>query len=257
LISIDEKNKNKIKSLLNKNNEHNIKRDIVYEMYNEHELNSERLQFIIENCTPYLNISSPLIKKLMKDNNRNLLELLFKNHFKFFDNIFIINLLNVYKNKTAMSYSDLYTFVNNDKYKLSTKWNENFTLYNSSCYLFNACESGNEAAVKFLLKHGADMSRKDKNNRIAITRACKSGNLHLVKYLVHLGADINNEDNFGFTPLFDGCSMGNLNIVKYLVELGANINKENKYRCNSLNFCLSKWTYHCSKIFSGTWSRYK
>ena len=50
------------------------------------ELNSERLQFIVKNCTKYLNISSSLIKQLMKDNNKELLEILFKNHLNFFDN---------------------------------------------------------------------------------------------------------------------------------------------------------------------------
>jgi len=57
------KKKNKIEKLYKINNKNNIEKDIVYEMYNKNELNSERLQFILENCTSYLNISS-LIKKI-------------------------------------------------------------------------------------------------------------------------------------------------------------------------------------------------
>jgi len=39
----------------------------------------------------------------MKENNKELLELLFKNHLKCFDNTFIIKLLNCYKNKIQIS----------------------------------------------------------------------------------------------------------------------------------------------------------
>ena len=90
IMAIDKKNKKTIKNLylysLSTNNENNkiIKeKDIVYEMYIKNKLNSERFQFIIENCTSYINVSSFLIKKLMKDNNKDLLEILFKYHIKF------------------------------------------------------------------------------------------------------------------------------------------------------------------------------
>jgi len=92
LMTIDNKNKEDIK-FLNKNNKCNVEKDIVYEIYNKNELNSERLQFIVDNCSAYLIISSSLIKILMKNNNKKLLEILFKNYLKFFDNNFILNLL--------------------------------------------------------------------------------------------------------------------------------------------------------------------
>jgi len=216
LLAIDNKNKKKIEILYNENNKNNIEKDIVYEIYNSNELNSERLLYIIENCSSCLDISSYLIKKLMKDNNKELLEILFKNQLKFFDNEFILKLLKDYESKTLVSNSELYTNINNDKYKILTELNEYYNRYDSSYYLFNACKSGNEVAVKFLLKHGADLTIKDKNNRIALARACESGNLHLVKYLVQLGADINNEYSSGMTHIFNACSSGNLNLVKYL-----------------------------------------
>ena len=99
LMAIDNKNKEEVKFLYNERYKKNIENDIVFEMYNQKELNSERLQFIVDNCTSYLNISSSLIKELMKDNNRKLLEILFKNHLKFFDNEFILNLLKHYKSQ--------------------------------------------------------------------------------------------------------------------------------------------------------------
>jgi len=233
LMAIDKKNKKGIEALCNKNNKYDIKENTVYEMYIKNELNSERLQFIIENCISSMNISSFLIKQLMMDNNKELLEILFEKHLKFFDNKFILKLLKHYESKTSISDSELYPEIYNDKYKISTELDKTFDKYDSSVYLFNACKNGNEAAVKFLLEHGANMKMKDKDNRIALARACESGNLHLVKYLVQLGADINNENNLG-----DACSSGNLDLVKYLVEHGLNINKEENNGCIPLfNAC--------------------
>jgi len=232
ITAIDKKDKKKIENsylyLLSTNNENNkiIKeKDIVYEIYIKNKLNSERFQFIIENCISYINVSSFLIKKLMKDNNKDLLEILFIYHIKFFDIDIILKFLISHKNRIPISNSKLNILINNEKYKLSTELNENYDRYDSSYYLFNACESGNEAAVKFLLEHGADLTIKDKDNRIALAKACSNGNIHLVKYLIQHGADINNEYNSGVTHIFNACSSGNLDLVKYLVKQKANINK--------------------------------
>jgi len=89
-------------------------------IYSNNQLNKERLLFIIENCTSYLNISSRLITKLMKDNNKSLLEPIFERHLKFYDNEMIIKLLSYYKNRIPISNSDLYNQINNYKYKIST-----------------------------------------------------------------------------------------------------------------------------------------
>jgi len=44
----------------------------------------------------------------MKDNNKKLLEIIFKKHLKFFDNEFIMNLLVHYKNKLPILNQNLY-----------------------------------------------------------------------------------------------------------------------------------------------------
>jgi len=240
LTAIDNRNKKEIELLYNNDKNNNIENDIVYEMYKEDELSSERLQFIIENCTAYLDISSSLIKLLIKDNNKQLLKALFKNLLKFFDNNFILKLLKYSESKTSVSDSELYPLINNDTYKISTEWNEDFVEYNSSYYLFNACKSGNEAAVKFLIEHGADMTIKDRYNRIALAEACESGNYHLVKYLVHLGADIYNMNRYCETHIFNACTSGNLNSVKYLVEHGLDINIESTYGITPLFVACEK-----------------
>jgi len=62
LDCIDNKKKNEIQFLFNKTNKYNIGKDVVLKMYNRNQLNSERLQFIMENCSSYLNVSSNLLK---------------------------------------------------------------------------------------------------------------------------------------------------------------------------------------------------
>ena len=244
LNAIDNKNTDEIKqlTLTIKSDENKNEKDIVYEMYNNYQLSNERLLFIIENCTSYLNISSRLMTTLMKDNNKKLLETIFEKQLKFFDNEIIMNLLFNYKNKIPIPNSALYEQINNDKYKLSTELNRYiFDEYDSSYYLFNACLLGNESMVKYLVEHGADITIKDNDDRMAFSKACESGNEHLVRYLVRIGADINHENYLGVTPIFNACVSGNENIVKYLVELGADINKENKLgRTPLLDACSIK-----------------
>ena len=225
---IDNGNMNEIKQLTIKSDEDKIEKDIVYEIYSNNQLSNERLLFIIENCTSYLNIFKRLITELMKNNNKSLLETIFERHLKFFDNEMIIKLLSYYKNGISISNSDLYKQLNNDKYKISTELNENiFVKYDSSYYLFNACLLGNEFMVKYLVEHGANVGKENKNGEIPLFKACLVGNENMVKYLMEHGADINKDNKNGETPLFKACLVGNENLVKYLVEHGADINKKN------------------------------
>ena len=174
MTAIDNKNKDKMKDLYEKNIKSNIEKDIVYEMYKKRKLNSERFQFIIDNCTDYLNISSFFVKELILDDDIELLEVLFKN-LKFFDNRFIINLLNYYNNKTPISNAYLYPLINNDKFKILTKKNNKFfrknknrfiirfkfrNYKNSSIYPLNACENGNKAALKYFVELGFNIKNK-------------------------------------------------------------------------------------------------
>ena len=87
----------------------------MYEWYKNNLLSSERLQSIMKYCNEYMNISSKLIKRLIRDRNVPLLDI---NHFKFYDNDFILQLLMVFKNKTTMSTSDFNQQVLNEKFKI-------------------------------------------------------------------------------------------------------------------------------------------
>jgi len=82
--AIDDKNINEVEKLSNNIYKNNKNIDVVFNIYNNYSLSFERLQFIMENCTKYLNISSKLIKQLMKDDKSTLLDFIFDN-FKFYD----------------------------------------------------------------------------------------------------------------------------------------------------------------------------
>jgi len=154
-----DKNKEKIVSSYHKKNKQNIEKDIIDKMIHRNKSKSEQLKIIIDIYTVFMD---NFLNFLMKDCNVEILEIFFNNYLKFFDSHFIIKMLNYYKNQIPVSDSDFFTLFNNEKYKISTKLNENFDEKDSSYYLFNACESGNKAAVKYLLEHGADVNKEDK-----------------------------------------------------------------------------------------------
>jgi len=212
-IAIKNKNINEIENLINNDKKYNEK-TVLLELYNKSLLTREGLQFIIENCYQYFNITTTLIKKLMKDNNVGLLDIIF-NHLKFFDNETIMNFLLYHKNKTPISTKDLNQQISNEKNKILTH-----TTYsnNSDKYLFNACNSGNETIVKRLVKYGVDINSVHNEVYTGSTPffyAGKSGNLSLVKYLIKLGADIHKENKKGETIIFSSCESGNEDLVKY------------------------------------------
>ena len=76
------------------------------EIYKNRFLIPNPLNFIIENCSDILCISSSLLKILIKNNEIQLLNIIFGN-FKFYDNDFIQRLLNHYKNKRSTSVTKL------------------------------------------------------------------------------------------------------------------------------------------------------
>ena len=73
-----------------------------------------------------------------------------------------------------------------------------------------ACKSGNLSIIKYLVDHGADVSKMNYDGETPLFNARLSGNEAIVKYLVDHGADINKKDyQSGEIPLFNACLSGN------------------------------------------------
>jgi len=118
ISAIDSKDLNKLENLINN------KIDIIFELYNSDLLNKKHLNFIMKNCTKCLNISSNLVKRLIKDKKISLQDIIFSsNTLKFYDNNFILQLLLHYKNKTEISTQELKYQISNEKFKILTSKN--------------------------------------------------------------------------------------------------------------------------------------
>jgi len=184
---IDSQNIKEIE-ILNKNINKNNKNDIIFEIYNNKLLTSKRLKFLMNYCIKYFNISSNLIKKLMKDEEVNLLDIIFSN-LKFFDNDFILQLLFYYKNKPTISTSALNQQISNEKFKISIIFEDH--RYNKTYkYLINECikKDINIYIIKYLVENGADINRTNKDDKTPLFYACENGHETVIKYLVEQGA---------------------------------------------------------------------
>ena len=249
IFLIDNENIGEVKKLINniKNNEN----DILFEMYKNNLLTIERLQFIMKYCTKYLNISSKLIKKLIKDRNATLLDVIFS-HLKFYDNDLILQLLFLSTYKTAISSSDLNHLISNEKFKILLSTNNieqihrnflNNPSKNVYKYLINECKRKdiNIYIIKYLIEHGVDNNKIITCDGSPLYIACGNGNKTVIKYLIKQGTDINKENWNGEIPLFKICKRGNKDLVKYLVEkYQANVNKKSERGETPLfNACLS------------------
>jgi len=219
LTILDNGNIEILKTSINNINKNNSKKiDIPLEIYENGFLTSNRLNFIIKNCSDSLYISSSLLKKLIKNNEIQLLKVIFSNS-KFYDNEFIKTLLYQYKYKTSISDNDLNRIISNDHYIISNKCSvEKF-----QDYFVKACGDGKKNIVKYLIGHGADVNGVNQYNKTPLCEACEEGNEKIVEYLVEHGADVNKVKSYDETPLYCACKKGNEKIAKYLIEHGANI----------------------------------
>ncbi len=92
--------------------------------------------------------------------------------------------------------------------------------------LLKAVEEGNFREVKRLIESGADVNErswyKDRWDVTALHSAVRSGSLEAVKYLVDHGAKVTREDCRGiYSVLWLACVNGNDVIVDYLLQHGA------------------------------------
>ena len=100
-------------------------KDKILEEYNEKKLTPERLKSLINDNH---HVSSSLIKSLIKENEMELLKIIFDNS-KFYDDDFIKQLIYQYKYKTLISTKELNQEISKDKYKIIIDYEDNFNFY--------------------------------------------------------------------------------------------------------------------------------
>ena len=83
----------------------------------------------------------------------------------------------------------------------------------------------NMAIVKLLVKHGADIQARAKDERATpLTKAAGNGDLECVRYLVERGAKVNVGGPRNTSPLMFAARGGYLSCVDWLLEHGAEVN---------------------------------
>ncbi|HLG38461.1 MAG TPA: ankyrin repeat domain-containing protein [Chitinophagaceae bacterium] len=98
--------------------------------------------------------------------------------------------------------------------------------------LIEAIEWKHWEVATYLLNNGADINRKDRNGKTALSHAAIHKNFEFVKILVDRNADVNHRDKEGAFILEDACSDDHLfaetttrfDVIRYLVEHGASTN---------------------------------
>jgi ankyrin repeat protein len=87
-------------------------------------------------------------------------------------------------------------------------------------------ESGQAAAVKALLDHGADIKARSNTGATAIFFAARDGSIDVVRTLLDAGADVNDKRTDLATPLLVAVVNGHADLVDFLLDRGADPNVE-------------------------------
>ena len=114
--------------------------------------------------------------------------------------------------------------------------------YDNCTPLMIAAERGQMKLVTFLIEHGANLDRRDKDDQTALHYAvCGSDvSCEILSYLIEHGAEINaftRHDNC--TPLMFACKYGHLNAVSSLIEHGAKVNLQDAIGNTAVHYALS------------------
>jgi len=86
--------------------------------------------------------------------------------------------------------------------------------------LYVKCENKDKDndMVKFLIEHGVNVNKENKDGGTPLFFACENGDIDMVKFLVEHDADVNKENNNRETSLFFACKNGKNDVVKFFVK---------------------------------------
>lgn len=94
--------------------------------------------------------------------------------------------------------------------------------------LMRACREQNVQAVRFLLRHGADLDIECPprfEQKRAIHFAIQVGNLELMEILLQNGASRSRTENYRYSPLHEAILKDNVDICKLMLEYGSDVNE--------------------------------
>ncbi|TVY37028.1 Vegetative incompatibility protein HET-E-1 [Lachnellula subtilissima] len=86
-----------------------------------------------------------------------------------------------------------------------------------------AAENGGEAAVKLLLKEGAELESRDKDGQTPLLYAVIKGQTAVIELLLEKGAKLESTDSSSQTPFSHAIMEGQIAVVELLLEKGAKL----------------------------------
>ena len=82
---------------------------------------------------------------------------------------------------------------------------------------------GDAELISLLLGAGADVSRKDNRDNVALHHAAMRGDVEVIKALVEAGSDVDAQNRQGWTPLMNACYWCKPDAAACFIELGETI----------------------------------
>ena len=106
--------------------------------------------------------------------------------------------------------------------------------------LMYAAGEGRFDVVKYLIDHGADVSKKVWHERTALHYASERGYLKVVEALLSKGAEIDVEGGDHCTPLMLAAERGHIDISLCLIDHGADVNKKDGRKRTALYYASER-----------------
>ncbi|GFW41345.1 ankyrin-3 [Trichonephila clavipes] len=103
-----------------------------------------------------------------------------------------------------------------------------------------AVETGCRELVKLLLRNKALVNSEDKNKMTALHSSAVCGHKHILEILIEAGGNIHAPDIDGCTPLHLAAGKGHIHIVEFLIDRGVDINATEEYGLTALHISTTK-----------------
>ncbi len=190
---------------------------------------------------PNYNHMQPRILPDVKSLKREMIRCLFKQNNTF--NARMPLEINISRNPSSLRNSSSHSTITIEKNKayeeiVQSLKNIDTLGYAGISNLHLACESGDLAAVEYLLKHGARPNQVCKSDWTPLLVASARGYDEIVKLLLKFGADPNLANPGGITPIQLAMQAGHGNIVEILLIQGANLTNNQKIAPDATDFSL-------------------
>ena len=113
--------------------------------------------------------------------------------------------------------------------------------------LVNAIVGNDADRVRFLIKKGADVNKRDSGGFTPLDSAARGRSATLIEILVDAGADPNTPDADGFFPLLHAINRNHVPSVEMLAKKGANLELKTKQGITPLSWALGDGKYFAAK----------